>query len=533
LIASRIRNPLRCFVWALAAVLLTVVTTARPPRAQEEAASRQEPGISVQASPQIFATMCALDAAGFDADESTLAEMPARLALRGDLLKMQGSATDALRQFYKDHALASPTETLSRYITLALVVGPPPGFEFQADREQLPPDVLTIDGFQKLLADFYQEAHLDIRWAKVEPEYERAAESYRISLRHIMTVSDAYLREISKPPSGRSFAVYVEPLVGQRTNFRIFRNQYAIVVGADSGARADAIQHAYLHFMLDGLVLRYRPLLDRKSALLSSAAAAPRLPVEYRDDFVAFTDECLIKAVELRLRHLKADQLESALQNTDQSGFILVRPFVAGLQKFEKAEPAMSYYFPDLITGIDAAAEQKRAQSIKFAAEQPGAESEELHGSHLDQASELERWLAKGNREIASKDAAGARATFETALARYPNDPRVEYGLAIASVISGDGNRAKELFEKVVSAPAATGQDGRGAASFDPSVISWSHVYLGRMHDIADERDLALNEYRAALAVDGAPEAARIAAQNGIDVAYKAPAGTGENKEPQ
>ena len=515
------------------ALLLTVLVGVRPLEAQEATASPQDSGISVQASPQIFAAMCGLEAAGFDADESTLAEMPARLALRGDLLKMQGSATDALRQFYKDHALASPTETLSRYMTLALVVGPPPGFEFQGNREQLPPDVLTIEGFQKLLADFYSEAHLDIRWAKIEPEYEPAAERYRASLRRIVTVSNAYLREIPKPSSGHSFAVYVEPLVGSRTNFRIFEDRYAIVVGTNSEARADAVQHAYLHFMLDRLVLRYRPLLDRKSGLLNSAAAAPRLPVEYRDDFVAFTDECLIKAVELRLRHIARDQLESALQDADQSGFILVRPFVAQLQKFEKAEPAMSYYFPDLIAGIDVDTEKKRTQGIRFAAAQLEDESEQFHGSQAGNSSELERWLAEGNREIASQDASAAKATFETALAKYPNDPRAEYGLAIASVISGDGDRAKELFEKVVSAPASMGQSGQGSVSSDPSAISWSHVYLGRMHDLADERDLALNEYRAALAVNGAPEAARIAAQNGIDTAYQPPVGAGKNKEPQ
>ena len=39
------------------------------------------------------------DAAGFGADESTLAEMPSRLALREDLLKLQGPATEALRKW--------------------------------------------------------------------------------------------------------------------------------------------------------------------------------------------------------------------------------------------------------------------------------------------------------------------------------------------------------------------------------------------------------------------------------------------------
>jgi Tetratricopeptide repeat len=505
---------------ALALFALAIGIGARALKAQNDSL-----GISVEAGPQIFATMCALDAAGFDAEESTFAEMPARLALREDLLKMQGPSTDAIRQFYREHALADSADTLSRYITFALVSGPPPDFEFQTDHDSLPPDVLSIEGFQKLLPNFYKEAHLDIRWARIQPEYEPTLERYRSALRRIVTVSDAYLREIDKPANGRSFTVYVEPLVGTRTNFRNFGDHYSIVVGTGLESHQDAIQHSYLHFMLDRLVLRYRPAIDKKIAILALASPAPQLPVEYHDDFVSFTDECLIKAVELRLRHLSHDQLEAAMVEADQSGFILVRTFVAELQQFEKSEPAMSYYFPDMITGIDVLAEQKRMQTVKFVAAGSAPATVQKSGAQNAQPTELERWLDEGNRDIARRDATAATATFQTALAKYPDDPRAMYGLAISSILSGDGDRAKEIFEKLV-AP-------NPAAPKDTSVLAWSHVYLGRIHDLEDERDQAVKEYRAGLAVDGAPESARAAAQNGIDTAYKAPERPGDAKQPQ
>ena len=497
-------------------------------------AQGDEFGITVEASPQIFATICALDAAGFDADESTLAEMPARLALRGDLLKMQGTATDAIRKFYADHAFANSADTLSRYITFALTVGPPPGFEYETDRELLPPDVLSIEEFQGLLPAFYKEAHLDVRWAQIQPEYQPSIARYRISVRHIVTVANAYLREVARPSTGRTFAVYVEPLVGARTNFRNFGNRYAIVVGTDVDARADSIQHAYLHFMIDPLVIRYRPSVDIRRALLDVAGRAPRLPVEYRDDFVSFTDECLIKAVELRLRHLPPDRLEAAMQDADASGFIMVRPFVTQLLKFEKDEPAMTYYFPDLIAGIDVDAEKKRLKDFAFAPAE-GAPTADEHGEiRMTPQSELERWLAEGDREIASKDASAAAATFETVLAKYPDEPRGLYGLAIASVLAGDADRARGLFEKIVSLQNSAMPNSRGSArTMDPAIVSWSHVYLGRIHDLQDERDVALAEYRAALGVDGAPEAARAAAQSGVDAAYKPPRRPADSPQPQ
>jgi Tetratricopeptide repeat len=472
--------------------------------------------------------MSALGAAGFETDDATLAQMPARRALSADLLKMHGPATDALGQFYRDHALADPGDTLSRYITFAVVAGPPPQFLLPENQDLLPPDVVALDGFQDVLVNFYREARLESRWTWVEPEYEPALERYRASLRKIVTLSDGYLREIVKPTSGRTFTVYVEPLVGARTNFRNYGDSYSIVVGSVPDMPLDAIQHAYLHFMLDPLVLRNRPVVYKKRALLAVAGRAPRLPVEYDNDFVSLMDECLIKAVELRLRHLAGAQLEAALRDDDQSGYILVRPLVTQLQQFEKAGPAMSYYFGDLIAGIDVDAEQKRLQGFAFAPAESAPAREEHGTSEAVLASELDRWLVEGNRELEQKDASAAAATFEKVLAKYPNDARALYGLAIASVVSGDGDHARDLFHRIVGLP------GSDAAAVDPEILAWSHVYLGRIHDLEGERDSAVGEYRAALAVDGAPQTARAAAQTGVETAYKPPEhAAGENEEPR
>jgi hypothetical protein len=498
----------------------------------QEAAPTNDSGVSVEASPQIFAVMCALDAAGFDSEQSLPADMPSRLALREDLLKMQGPATLAMRQFYRDHALASPTETLTPYMTFALVADPPPSFQLPANRDVLPPSVLTIDGFQAIITDFYKEAHLDARWPTMGSESEPVTGVFRSALRRIVTLSDAYLREISKPGYGRTFTVYVEPLVGAHTNFRNSGDRYAIVVGSLSDTSVDTIQHAYLHYMLDRFVLRYRPVVDTKRALLNVAARAPQLPAEYHDDFISLMDECLIKAVELRLRHLSGDRLEAELKDDDESGYILVRPLVAQLLKFEKDAPAMSYYFPGLITGIDVEAEQKRMQGFKFAS----ADAAPVLGRHGQPAaprSEVEEWITEGNRQIASKDTQAAATTFQTAFAKYPNDPRVIYGLAITSVLSGEADRAKDLFEQLVSARNAAASATGSASAPDPSILAWSHVYLGRIHDLEDERELAVNEYQAALTVEGAPDAARTAAQGGVEAAYKPPARPAESQPQQ
>ena len=520
---------------ACAIALLTLALTLALALAAP-AARAQSNGISVQISEQVFATMCALDAAGFDADTSTLSEMPARRALRDVLLELHGPATEEVRSFYKEHAFADPAETLSRYITFALAIGAPPQFDFQFKREELPPDVLALDGFQPILALFYREARLDEQWVKIEPEYVRAVRRDDAELRRIVFTTNGYLRELIKP-SARTFTVYVEPLAGNRANFRNFGDHYSIVIGAGTQFPTEQVQHAYLHFMLDRLPLRYRKDLDKKTELINAAGKAPRLPEVYRSDFVAFVDECFIKAVELRLKKLPAAQLEQAMRENDESGFILVRTFVADLQKFEKAEPAMEYYFPEIIAGIDVAAEEKRAKTIAFAAaeETPAAEAGGA-AAHGAPASELEVWLAQGDRDIAAQDGFSASEIFTKVLAKYPNEPRAIYGIAVASVLRKDVDEARENFERIVTMAAAapgapgssgssgtaTGATGTAAATptVDPRLVAWSHVYLGRIHDIEGDRDLAVNEYRAALAVEGAPGAARMAAQHGADAPY-------------
>ncbi len=550
-INTRVRSPvIRKFLLKFsapivsAAIILLLGATATPKTLGQSSADATETGVSVEASQQIFATMCALDAAGFDADESTLAEMPSRLALRGELLKLQGPATDALRQYYRDHALADPGETLSRYIAFALVIGPPPRFPFLMDHDLLPPDVLVIEDFEQVLANFYHEAHLDLRWTRVEPEYDRAVERSQSPVRNIVTVCNGYLREIYKARYGHSFTVYVEPLVGNRANFRNNGDHYAIVIGAGAEFPTDDVRHAYLHYMLDPLPLKYRDALMRKSGLLNIGAKAPRLPAEYKSDFIAYADECFVKAVELRVRHLSPEKHEAALLENDRSGFIMVRVFDVQLQKFEKAEPAMSLYFPDLIDGIDVSAEQKRYANFKFApleetpapetaAQAAPAQPGQPPAQQNDPQAERERLLAEGDHQIALQDAPAAIAAFQKVLANNPGDPRANFGLAVASLLNHDADHAQELFEKLVAAPSPTGADAVNSASVaDPAILAWSHVYLARLHDFAEERDQALTEYREALAIAGAPEAARVAAQRGIDRPYN-PRGAGGTNEPQ
>jgi tetratricopeptide (TPR) repeat protein len=527
------KAPWMRFAVLLICVLFGGLASARAEQAQDRnsASFRSEEShqaVSVGTRPQLFAVLCALDAAGFNSSISTANETPGRVQLRRRMLALQGPAVEALRKYYKEHALADSGATFSRFVSFALAAGPPPRFDFELRRDELPPDALALEGFNEILANFYREAKIEELWNFYQPDYESGAESYRGPVSELVLVVTSYLREIIRPSSPRTFSIYVDPLAGGKINFRNYGDHYELVVSPSANPPMDAIRHAFLHFILDPIAIRYRTDAARAFPVLEYAAHAPRLPVDLRDDYPAFFDECLVRAVELRLSHLSPADLASAIDGAESSGYVLVRPIYAGLSGFEKSEPAMGYYLPDLIKGIDVAAETRRLRGVKFADEGTAGDSD-FDAGNLHQAGSkpavsadpVEVDLAEGQRQISARNGAAASASFARVLASHPDDLRATYGMAVASALLGQPDRARELFAKVIA--ASKNSSGEGVAQPDPANLSWSHIYLGRMYDVEGQRDLAVTEYRAALAVSGAPESARAAAQRGVDAAYQTP----------
>jgi len=483
-------------------------TPARPGAPPPRAMRPVTPQVTIESSQQLFATMCALWAAGYYTGSGPEDLPTAWRAVADEMLRHQGPATDEIHQYLDQHKTSDRAATLSRFISFALVVGPPPDFVYTFRHEDLPPDVLAIEDFNGLLAKFYKEAQVDAAWQRVKPSYQNGVAQLQGPLTLIVQRTMAYLREVLKSESPRTFTVYIEPLAGVSTNFRAYRDAYSVVLSGDNVSLTQ-LRYAFLHFLLDQLPLRYPAALLAARPVLLSAARAPRLPQEYRDDLSGLYAECLVKAVEIQLDRLTPPQRAQALDAADADGYVLVRPLVARLEKFQQEDPAMSYYFPDLAKGIDVAAELKRVQSLQFA---PAQEPPPVTGEAAE-AAEREGMLEQGERLLNAQDGAGAQAVFEKVLQRWPGTQRATYGLAIAAVYQLHMDRAKELFTSLTQSPAT-------AAVTDPVILAWSHIYLGRISDREGNREKAIAEYRAALSVQGAPERARKAAQSGIEKPY-------------
>ena len=82
---------------------------------------------------------------------------------------------------------------------------------------------------------------------------------------------------------------------------------------------------------------------------------------------------------------------------------------------------------------------------------------------------------------------------------------------------------SKLKVERLVGEASRNSLSAVPATDVTPDILCWSHIYLGRIHDVLDERDQAVTEYRAAMNVAGAPEAARQAAKRGLVAGFQSP----------
>jgi hypothetical protein len=473
--------------------------------------------VTVDGSEAMFTTMCALLASGFEADVSAANWSPMRAQLRDRLQHQQGPAVDVMRNFYKQHELADPGQMLSRYIWFGLVSGPAPKFEPILKRDELPPEVIALEGFHEILSNYYKEQNIGELWRQVQPVYNREIEQMHDSVAQVVFVATGYLREILDPTSPRSFTMIVEPLVGRITNVRNFGDHYSLVVSGSGQVPVDTVRHAFLHFLLDPLPLQYSHVVAVKLPLFEMAAGAPRLDPDLKNDFPSYVAECTVRAVELKLKRMSPGEREAAMQVDDADGYVLVRALFAALAKFEQSEPGMKLYFPDLLRSIDLEGERKRIAGVKFAprGEKANAAEAEVLARHkavapttIPNDPEAIASLTEGERRIAEKNPRAAETSFQKVLVKYPDQPRALFGLGVVAMMEQDGVRAKEVFGRLTT--------GEHAASQDPLVLAWSHVHLGTIYDIEGQPDRAKAEYQAALAVDGAPERAKQAATKAL-----------------
>jgi tetratricopeptide (TPR) repeat protein len=270
--------------------------------------------------------------------------------------------------------------------------------------------------------------------------------------------------------------------------------------------------------------------------ILKEVREAP-LEFRLRSDSIPLTIECLIKAIEARTMDTgipeyklptnvdRSDMVryekerlavqqkmevvrQAAMHHDLTQGYVLTQYFYKQLVEFEKEPASLKDSIGEMVYSMDVEYEVHFARNIEFDKQ---ADDDVLRRSKprkLEGLDLAEARLAAGDVATASAMARQALTVHSDSLESAADRSRAEFILARTAILSGHPDQAIDGFQKTL------------ATSKDPRLLSWSHIYMGRMLDLDCKRDQAVSEYQAALKTRDGQQDTRIAAERGVKAAY-------------
>jgi len=476
--------------------------------------AQNRPQVSLETSETLFTVLTAINTCGYDQELNT--SDPLRAQIRSEVAKAvldTAGAPDVVAPmcaFYRQHQATDASRDLSQYVSLALYLEEPPAFTPKVKQAELPPDAGGVADMVPLMQAFYQKVGLHAIWERHRARYTELTEIYHDPLAKMTFDTEIYLKMPSAGYLGRQFTVYLDAMGAPgQTNARNYASDYSVVISPtlSTAIKMQQIRHTYLHYLLDPLALKNGSSFKRLEPLLDDVKMAP-MDEAFKSNISLLVTECLVRAIEERTLPGKTPEAERAqnIDRADKEGYVLTRYFYDALGKFEKDPAGMRNAYADLVGSIDVGKEMKRASLLQFSGE---AAPELLHlagrrNEHL--LLDAERRLAAGDPETAQKLA-------QQALDEQEEDSgRALFILAEVATAHRDMDGARKYFEQAL-------QTAR-----EPKVIAWSHIYLGRIFDLREDRFAALDQYRAALnAAGGTLPEAKLAAQRGLEQPYEPP----------
>jgi tetratricopeptide (TPR) repeat protein len=455
--------------------------------------------LQLDANENLFYVLAALNAAGFDEGIKLPDNSPLRLQLRDYLAKQNIASVPELRRFLQTNGRhKNGVQDLAQYISYALSVAGPPDFAWRTRDVEIPPDAKALEGFTPLLIDFYRQANLEDLWKRARPVYERELEKYHAPVLSMTSKVDGYLRVSSGGYLGRRFQIFIDLLgTPQQVQTRNYGDDAFVIVTPSAEPKMFDIRHAYLHFEIDPIMIKYGMDLQQKRSLLDVVQLAP-LEDNYKNDFVLLANESLIKAIECRI-----DRNKPGVQQAMRQGYVLTEFFSEQLPVFEQQQQGMRFYAEEMVNAIDLKRETSRIAAVKFDSGQLQRKAQQVTVAGPEQ-SPAAKTLEEAETLYSAKSLDKSRDLFLKSLEQKGSaeeHAQAWYGLARIAALQNQPDAAVKLFEKTLG------------ASPDAFTKAWSYVYLARLSRAANDPARAVKYYQEALAVPGASDKALEAAR--------------------
>ena len=455
----------------------------------------------------LFTVLAAINLAGYDDQIDAPSTHAFRHTLRVELGARNLESVAELKRFFRERRLQDQTAELSRYISYALLINGAPDFGYRDPDMIRPPDATSLEGLSPLLAAFYKEARLEELWERSQGFSDTVIERYHEPVARAVLEANAYLRNTTSGYLGRRFQIFVDLLgAPNQVQTRSYADDYFVVVTPSAELQIDGIRHAYLHYVVDPLTVKFSDDIQKKHALGDYAQGAGALEDRYKSNFLELANESLIKAIESRM-----DRKPAAAEQALKEGFVLTPALAEQLALYEKQEVALRLYFPNLIAGLDFKREEQRLEKVEFASARPRT-TRATPAPAPPALTGAAKTLAGAEQAYTDRDLERAKQAYLRVVEETGEKPmhaKAYYGLARIAVLQRDPETGDHLFRKVLELEP------------DAETKAWSFLYLGRLADSQGERDQAVENYKGALAVEGVPDPVRQAAQKGLEDAFK------------
>jgi hypothetical protein len=356
-------------------------------------------GVDFHADQRLIVVMAALEAAGFDPLSPGQTPSPFRARLRQDLENLDVDLRTRLRNFYERNRLPAPAtaaEQAARYVSLALALGPPPGFEAPERTEDLPAGLLDVLDFAPLVQEFYRKSGIDeqmtayVRAHQGEGDRLRAptTEMVRSLLTYLHTrpVTSSIERvEVKNPKKNskqetyssrekaRRFLILPDLLAPRGAiNFRIIGDDYYTIVPEGTDPASSELRRAYLQYVIDALVLRFnRDIAQRRDQVKQLLNEREKAGTQVSPDVFLSVSRSLVTAADTRFDEMRRlDQLSrearaqlaaakteaerTTIGKTAQAEMKAIQDeTVARLAEEYEKGAVLSFYFADQLKGIE------------------------------------------------------------------------------------------------------------------------------------------------------------------------------------
>jgi hypothetical protein len=504
-----------------------------------------------------------------------------RQRLQADLADMpvdlKQKITTFVSLYKKRHVKATDAETIAPFISMAYALTPVPELNDPIVTTDLPGELLDVLDFAPLVREFYRRSGISTRLNDYVKLYQQESDAVlRPSAKDMVAdlldylhtrpqttyvervktqaqkTKGTTLQKTELVEHDRRFFIVPELLEpAGNVTFLNIKDDYYVVLGADTDLSYSEARRAFLQYVFDALALSnskdifakkdgIKSLLDerRKSnpdvspdvfltVTRSLVAAADARQLEYskvqiatqqaRAKLDALKTDAEKKAVTDELARYKtalADETALRLSEDYEKGAVLAFYFADQLKGSENSGFDIASSLRDMILALDTTKESNRfAENAEAKKRALAARAERKNRPDSTTAlveNPVTTRLLDIQKSIEAKNYTQADTALKELQKANPTEPRIYYNMGrVASLLAEDITDSDAQSKKLLEAKTDYENALRTATPrTDPALISLSYVALAKIYEFYDKKDYAVKIYDAAIKVGDVPNGA-------------------------